>query len=158
MAMAHSVEGRFPFLDYRVVEFACRVPPRYRMNGLKDKFLLRQAAADLIPKELAQRPKQPYRAPISRCFLGKDAPEYVKGLLSEKKIREAGYFDPVKVNRLVQKGDNQKGFLLSERENMDLIGIISTQLLHEQFVSGFPCRPPSGINNLTVYVNKTREA
>ena len=108
MAMAHSVEGRFPFLDYRVVEFACRVPPRYRMNGLKEKFLLRRAAADLIPDELAQRPKQPYRAPISRSFLSSDSPDYVGDLLSEQSVREAGYFDPIKVTRLVQKGEIKK--------------------------------------------------
>jgi asparagine synthase (glutamine-hydrolysing) len=156
MAMAHSVEGRFPFLDYRVVEFACRVPPRFRMNGLKEKFLLRRAAAGLIPDELAQRPKQPYRAPISRCFLGKDSPEYATELLSEQSIRETGYFDPIKVHRLVQKGENQKGFLLSERENMALIGIISTQLLHKQFIDNFPLHPSSEIKEFNVYVNKSR--
>ena len=70
MAMAHAVEGRYPFLDYRVIEFAARVPPFYRLRGLRDKFILRKAAADLIPPDFAQRPKQPYRAPISRCFFG----------------------------------------------------------------------------------------
>ena len=72
--MGHSVEGRFPFLDYRVVEYACSLPPQHRLNVLRDKFILRQAANSLIPPELALRPKQPYRAPISRCFMGKSGP------------------------------------------------------------------------------------
>jgi asparagine synthase (glutamine-hydrolysing) len=141
MAMAHAVEGRFPFLDYRVVEFASRVPARYRMLGLKEKFILRKAASDLIPPELAQRPKQPYRAPISRCFLGDPAHGYVQDLLSERRIREAGYFDPRRVTALVEKCRKNEGKLLSERENMGLVGILSTQLLHHHFVSNFPPSP-----------------
>jgi asparagine synthase (glutamine-hydrolysing) len=141
MAMAHAVEGRFPFLDYRVVEFASRVPARYRMLGLKEKFILRKAASDLIPPELAQRPKQPYRAPISRCFLGDPAHEYVTDLLSEPGIKEAGYFDPRRVSALVEKCRKNEGKLLSERENMGLVGILSTQLLHHHFVSNFPPSP-----------------
>jgi asparagine synthase (glutamine-hydrolysing) len=138
VAMAHSVEGRVPFLDYRVVEFACRVPPRFRLNGLRDKFILRKAAYNLIPPELVERPKQPYRAPISRCFLGKHSHDYVKELLSEGVLRQAGYFHSGKVAKLVEKCRKQEGYLLSERENMALVGIISTQLLDYLFIRNFP--------------------
>jgi asparagine synthase (glutamine-hydrolysing) len=141
MAMAHAVEGRFPFLDHRVVEFACRIPPRYRMLGLKEKFILRKAAADLMPPELAQRPKQPYRAPISRSFLGNPPHPYVEDLLSERAIREAGYFDSQRVKALTEKCRKNEGRLLSERENMGLVGIISTQLLYHLFVEDFPRYP-----------------
>ncbi|MBP1715436.1 MAG: asnB [Deltaproteobacteria bacterium] len=138
MAMGHAVEGRYPFLDYRVVEFAAQIPPRYRLNGLKDKFILRRLAQKVIPSELAWRQKQPYRAPISRCFLGNQPPEYVIELLSENALNQAGYFDPEKVLRLVAKGRKQEGHILSERENMAVVGIISTQLVHDMFVKGFP--------------------
>lgn len=134
VAMGHSVEGRFPFLDYRVVEFACSLPPMHRLNVLKDKYILRKAANGLIPPELALRPKQPYRAPISRCFMGKQAPHYVEELLSPESLRKAGYFDSGKVIRLVDKCRKQDGALLSERENMAVIGIISTQLLDHLFI------------------------
>jgi asparagine synthase (glutamine-hydrolysing) len=151
VAMAHSVESRVPFLDYRVVELACRVPPPYRMNGLKDKFILRNAAADLIPAELARRPKQPYRAPISRCFLGNDHHDYVQELLSEASLRQAGYFHPGKVAKLLEKCRKQEGHLLSERENMALVGIISTQLLDHQFVRNFPFHPIEEPENVKVF-------
>ena len=49
MAMAHGVEGRFPFLDYRVVQFAARLPVRLKMSALREKYLLKRAAGDLIP-------------------------------------------------------------------------------------------------------------
>jgi asparagine synthase (glutamine-hydrolysing) len=137
VAMGNSVEGRFPFLDYRVVEFACNLPPQHRLHVLKDKYILRKAADGLIPPELAMRPKQPYRAPISRCFIGSQAPDYVKELLSPESLKETGYFSAEKVSRLVDKCRKQEGALLSERENMAVIGIISTQLLHHHFVRRF---------------------
>lgn len=138
VAMGHSVEGRFPFLDYRVVEFASRVPPAYRLNGLKDKYILRKVAGDLIPNVLAQRPKQPYRAPISRCFLGPHSSDYIEDILSERALQQTGYFNPAKVVKLVEKCRKGQGHLLSERENMALVGIISTQLLDYQFLRNFP--------------------
>jgi asparagine synthase (glutamine-hydrolysing) len=151
MAMAHAIEGRFPFLDYRVVEFATRVPPYYRLRGLRDKFILREAAADLIPRELAYRQKQPYRAPISRCFFGEEALPYVEDLLSETSLREKGYFHAGKVSKLVDKIRRQQGQLLSERENMALIGILSTQLLDEMFIKDFPHKSIVLPEQVTVY-------
>jgi len=141
MAMAHAVEGRFPFLDYRVVEFACKLPPAMRLSVLKDKFILREVAREFIPPELAQRPKKPYRAPISRCFLGSHPQDYVEELLSADALTKSGYFDALKVSRLVGKCRRQEGNLLSERENMALVGILSTQLLHHHFVTHFPAYP-----------------
>jgi asparagine synthase (glutamine-hydrolysing) len=151
MAMAHAVEGRYPFLDYRVVEFASRIPARYRLLGLKDKFILRKAAAELIPAELAQRPKRPYRAPISRCFLGNPSHAYVQDLLSERGIKETGYFDSQRVKALLEKCRKNEGKLLSERENMGLVGIISTQLLHHHFVKNFPPYPVVEPENVKVF-------
>jgi asparagine synthase (glutamine-hydrolysing) len=141
MAMGHSVEGRFPFLDHRVVEFASTVPPHYRLNGLDEKFILKRIARDLIPPELCKRPKQPYRAPISRCFFGRGSPDYVGELLSEDAIRRTGYFHPKKVSQLVAKCKKQEGYLASERENMALVGILSTQLLDHLFLRDFPPHP-----------------
>ena len=151
MAMAHAVEGRFPYLDHRVVEFACRVPAHYRMLGLKEKFILRKAAADLIPPELAKRPKQPYRAPISRCFLSTPQHEYVQELLSERVIRDAGYFDFRRVRALVEKCRKKEGKLLSERENMGLVGILSTQLLYHRFLADFPSNTAVTPEKVQVY-------
>ena len=153
VAMGHSVEGRFPFLDYRVVEYACSLPPQHRLNVLKDKFILRQAANSLIPPELALRPKQPYRAPISRCFMGNQAPDYVGELLSPDALKRTGYFNPGKVAKLSEKCRKQEGALLSERENMALVGIISTQLLHDLFVRNFPTTSTPEPDNVRVFTS-----
>ncbi len=138
VAMAHSVEGRFPFLDHRVVEFCNALPPSFKIRGLREKHILRKSAEGLVPPSVWRRRKQPYRAPIAPAFLS-DPPEYVETLLSAEAIRAAGVFDPQSVARLVHKC--RSGAHISEPEEMALVGIISTQLLHHLFVEQFPPAP-----------------
>ncbi len=135
MGMANSVEGRYPFLDYRIIEFCAQLPPDYKMKGLKEKVLLKSLMKGRLPEEILNRPKQPYRAPILSSFLGDDAPEYVNEVLSETKIKKAGIFSPDSVKRLLVKMKSGKAY--SEIDNMALTAIISTQLLHKQFIEEF---------------------
>jgi asparagine synthase (glutamine-hydrolysing) len=154
VGMGHSVEGRFPFLDYRVVEFAAGLPPTYRLHVLKDKFILRKSAEGLIPSELAFRQKQPFRAPISRCFFGDPALDYLDELLSQEGLKRSGYFDAGRVGKLVSKCRKHDGALLSERENMAVVGIISTQLLDHHFVRNFRYNPIGADENVRVYTGQ----
>ncbi len=130
MAMAHSVEGRYPFLDHRVVEFASRLPPTLKMKVLNEKHLLKRAAAGSVPESIRRRGKQPYRAPDGKCFLEHSEP-YVMEMLSETRIKRDGIFDPQMVAGLVRKF--QSGRETSTRDNMALVGILSTGLLIEHF-------------------------
>jgi len=148
MAMGNSVEGRYPFLDHRVIEFASSIPHRLRMKVLEEKYILKQAARGLVPSELIKRAKQPYRAPISSSFFGNSTPDYVDELLSEESIQTAGYFDRNKVSRLLKKCRTQQGKLVSERENMALVAILSTQILDHQFIRHFPSNSDVEIRNL----------
>ena len=132
MAMAHAVETRFPFLDHRVVELAARIAPRLKLRGLREKHILRESAAGLLPQEIAERPKQPYRAPDSRCFLAPGSPARVRDAVSRRALTSAGYFDPIAVERLVQKCRRQSS--LGFRDDAALCGILSTQLWHRVFV------------------------
>jgi len=134
VSMAHAVEGRFPFLDHRVVEFAARIPPRLKLKILREKHILREAMRAYLPPQIAQRPKQPYRAPESACFFGETTPEYVEERLSSEAIARAGCFDARSVEKLVRKCRNQS--FVGTKENMALVGILSVQLLHHLFVQG----------------------
>ena len=143
MAMAHSVEGRYPFLDYRVVEFSAAIPPRLKMKVLNEKYVLKQAAGQLVPPSVKNRRKQPYRAPDVNSFFdpetGRTRIAYVDELLSRERIRADGLFNPLAVQKLVDKA--RKGQAIGVRDNMALVGILSTQLLVDQFVgSGFARR------------------
>jgi len=149
VSMANSVEGRFPFLDVQLSELCRRMPARYRMHGLRDKFLLRKLGSDLVPDDIWNRPKKPYRAPIHRSFFNKKPAPYVRELLDEKPIREANLFNPVAVRKLVKKIDQNRG--LSETEDMALAGILSSQILHHRFVADFRPDPPiSGHDDVKV--------
>ena len=148
MAMAHSVEGRFPFLDHRVVEFAGRLPLRMRMKGLTEKYLLKRAMKDLLPSAIVQRKKQPYMAPDILSFFGDIEPEYLKYYLSEEKIKNAGLFNFSAVSRLIKKCRKKarQGF----RENMAFVGVLSTQILHDRFVENFRIDVPETLDNVKV--------
>ncbi len=151
MAMANSVEGRYPFLDHRVIEFASRLPVTHRLNGLKEKHILKQVARPHLPARLIDRPKQPYRAPISKCFFGDHEPAYVQELLSDTALEQTGLFNPARVTRLVTKCRQRQGQLLSERENMALVGILATQLLDQQYIRDFPAVAVPQPDNLKVF-------
>ena len=126
MAMAHGIEGRFPFLDHRLVEFAGRLTPGMKLKGLDEKHILRRVASDLLPDIISKRPKQPYRAPDSRSFAGNNEQAYVGEMLGEQAIAASGLFNPRAVAKLHQKCRTQpvSGF----RDNAAFVGILSTQL------------------------------
>lgn len=133
MAMANSVEGRFPFLDHRVIEFANRLPPSLKIRGLTEKHLLKRAVGDLVPESVRERPKQPYRAPDSQSFFDNGhPPEYVAALFSDGRVRESGLFDAAAVRKLYEKC--RSGRAIGFADNMAFIGILSTLLVEEHFV------------------------
>jgi asparagine synthase (glutamine-hydrolysing) len=129
VAMANSIEGRVPYLDHRVIEFANRLPPSYKIRGMTEKWLLRRALADLLPDDILQRTKQPYRAPDSASFFFDGQPlDYVAELMDEASLRGAGYFDPAAVGRLFDKC--RAGRATGFADNQAFVGVLSTMLLH----------------------------
>jgi len=139
VAMAHAVEARYPFLDYRIVEFCSAVPPRLKMKVLNEKYLLKRAFGDLVPASVRARPKQPYRAPDAVSFFdpatGKARHPYVEDLLSPERLRADGVFDPGAVRKLVGKA--KAGRACSFVDNAALVGVLSTQIVIDQFISNF---------------------
>lgn len=135
MGMANSVEGRYPFLDHRVIEFCASLPPDYKLKGLNEKVLLKTLMKGKLPFDILNRSKQAYRAPVVNCFLGEEAPEYVKEVLSPESLREANIFNPNSVSGLLRKMNSGKAY--SEIDNMAITAIITTQLLYKQFIKEF---------------------
>lgn len=136
MAMAHSVEGRYPFLDYRVMEFCNRLPPGLKMPVLVEKWLLKQLGAKYLPDSIWRRRKRPYRAPIHRSFFNPRPADYMGELLSPAAVADAGLFEPAAVEKLFSKAASLAGGKsgMSEVEDMALVGILSAQLIHRQFI------------------------
>ena len=111
MGMANSVEGRYPFLDHRIIEFCTSLPPDYKLKGLNEKVLLKTMMKGKLPEEILKRSKQAYRAPILSSFLGKDAPEFVKDILAPASLLEADIFNPDSVTKLLFKINSGKAWL-----------------------------------------------
>ena len=138
MLMAHSVEGRFPFLDTAVVELANSLPPSYKLRVLDEKHVIKRIARELVPQEIISRPKQPYRSPDALSFVGSSEPQWAAEILSERSIAEAGIFDPSVVAKLWDKCRHGAAAQFSNSDNMALCGVLSTQLLHAQLVQSPP--------------------
>lgn len=140
MGMAHGVEGRFPFLDHHLFAFTAGLPVRSKLRGLKEKEILRRWAASVVPRVVAERPKQPYRAPDAPAFFGADAPDYVEDVLSSESLLTAGIFEPAAVDGLLRRC--RSGRATGFRENQALVAVLSTQLWHRAFVTDFVAPEP----------------
>ncbi len=134
MTMGHSVEGRYPFLDPGVARLATMIPPSYKLKGLREKYILRKAFAELLPAEFAERPKRPYLAPNKESFLEEPGVSRIHEYLDPNGIKSCGVFDGIKVERLLKKCSRGGG--LGFRDNAAFLGILSTQIIWEEFVSG----------------------
>ena len=135
MAMAHAVEGRYPFLDYRVVQFAAKLPPVVKMKVLNEKYLLKRAAQGLIPHSIIQRHKQPYRAPDGKSFFHGKNLDYVNEFLSPESLTAMGVFNPAAVRALVDKF--RVGRASAIKDDMALVGILSTAIVINKFIDNY---------------------
>jgi asparagine synthase (glutamine-hydrolysing) len=89
-SMAHGVEARVPFLDPALVEFAYRLPPRYKLRNGVHKIVLKRAIADVVPERIIDRLKQGFGPPVER-WLDARMGVLLRGLLNEEAVRS--YFD-----------------------------------------------------------------
>jgi asparagine synthase (glutamine-hydrolysing) len=128
--MAHGVEGRYPFLDHRVHAHAAALAPERKLDGERDKVALRDVAEGLLPPAIAARRKQPYKAPDIAPFFAERPPRWVGEALDPDALRAVGIFDPARVEGLVRRC--RSGRASSPREGMALVGVLSTQVWHQE--------------------------
>lgn len=144
MLMGGSVEGRFPFLDHRLIDFAARLPDGLKLRGLAGKWVLQRYAAGKIPPAVLARPKFPYRAPP--VCAGAAAPSWARELLAPEAIRKVGIFDPDKVRRLVAKLEGAAA--ASEVDSMGITAVATGQLLAHVLRHGPP--PASAVEAVSL--------
>ncbi len=143
MLMGNSVEGRFPFLDHNLVEFAGTLPASVKLQSLVEKAILKDSVADLLPDNILKRPKQPYRAPDSASFMASVGLSLVDRFLvqeSAESLTEAdqGLWQSKRVAGLVRK--MKAGKLVSARDNMAFVAVLSSRMLQYDFGPGFEKR------------------
>lgn len=127
-AMAHGLEVRCPLLDPHFVEFVCRLPTKYKLKGLKAKYLLKKAARGILPDEIIDRRKKGFGIPITR-WLRNELREFMLDCLGEAKIKRQGFFNYAYIRKLIddhleKRVDNRKA----------LWSLLVFQIWHETYV------------------------
>jgi asparagine synthase (glutamine-hydrolysing) len=107
-SMAFGLEVRVPFLDHELVEFCSRIPPRLKMRGFREKYILREALQGVLPEEIRTRKKRPLSAPVQQWWR-QALPQFVEDSFSERSLREKGYFQPAFVKQLLDRHRRYEG-------------------------------------------------
>lgn len=130
VSMAASVECRYPFLAYEIAEFAADLPDKMKIMGLNEKYVVKKLAEKYVPDTIIKRKKFPYRAPINICELMKD--EYIRYITNSSSLKKFSIFNPNAVEKFISSILLKKS--ASERDCMLFMGILTTQILCEEFI------------------------
>jgi asparagine synthase (glutamine-hydrolysing) len=138
MALAHSVELRFPYLDPNVVALSQKIPVQHKIRGLREKNILKKAYTNHLPDSIVNRHKHAYQAPDILSFINSDINNSLSDkYLNPETLNSSGLWDPRQVNRLIQRYKEKKYQTVGNRENMAFIVILSTMILQDKFVTNF---------------------
>src|SRR4029077_105442 len=139
VALANSVETRYPYLDLDFVRFAARLPRGVKLRGLQDKFILRQTYAGEIPQAVRDRKKFAYQAPEKKSFFpGGTLVEWAADMLNRERIPRDGLFAHADVKQYCPTPPPQEAGRQSFRNNMLFMIVLSTSILMDRFVRGRP--------------------
>jgi asparagine synthase (glutamine-hydrolysing) len=132
MALANAVELRHPFLDDDLVDFATRLPVGMKLRGYEEKYILKQAARNSLPKEIVAREKFGFAVPGTPHLLRQSRSE-IREMLEPGRIAAGGYFDPPQIQALKEKYE-QPNFKLNVPFDDDLLApVITFGLLQDIF-------------------------
>lgn len=132
MTMANSVEGRFPFLDRALVEFAAEMPPELKLHPTTEKYVLKKAAEGIVPAPVVNREKFAFVAPGSPTLL-RSGEAWVSDALSPERTRRQGVFDPIAVERLRARYA-EPGFAINPVfEDDPMIFVLTFSLFMDEF-------------------------
>jgi asparagine synthase (glutamine-hydrolysing) len=130
MSMAASIESRVPFLDHKLVEFAARVPDRYKIRGLCGKYLVKKAMRDILPKSIIRRKKMGFPVPLNQWFR-RGFDRVIRAMLLDDRARDRGIFDPEFVSRIL--GEHLGG----KRDRTELLWtLLNFELWARIFIDG----------------------
>jgi asparagine synthase (glutamine-hydrolysing) len=124
MALANSIEARYPFLDIGLINFSRQIPPHLKLNRFTEKYILKKVAEDLLPQGIVKREKFGFHAPGSPYLLHQNL-DWVNDLLSYERIKRQGFFNPNAVESL-KRLYSREGFKLNLPFESDLLMIMLT--------------------------------
>lgn len=98
--MAQSIEGRLPFLDPRLVEYAMKIPGHHKMKGGESKYILKKILSKYLPHEMVYRPKHGFNVPLEEWLVSRFS-TYVEEILLDTQCLERGILRPEKIKKMV---------------------------------------------------------
>jgi len=128
LSMAASIEARVPLLDNKVIDFMRGIPPSLKLHGYNQKYILKKAMQEILPKEIIARRKAGFGLPV-RSWIRNELREMVGDLLSESRVRRRGYFRPEAVSRIVE--ENQLGV---RDHTLSLWSLLTLELWQQTFI------------------------
>ncbi len=129
MTMAHSIEGRVPFLDHVLVELLGQIPPRLKLAGWTEKRILRRYLARTTPGLPSGQRKKPFYIPIERFLATPPLSDFVGTCLSEASVKRRGYFEWRAVERLL--GSLKSGEFMVGKQ---VFALLALELWHRIFI------------------------
>ena len=140
MDMANSMEARPAFLDHHVAEFATTIPPDIRIRNGVEKWVLREAMVNVLPRELYERKKFAFMAPPAHTDPVKRAAvqEMLDHWLTRDRIRDVGFFDHTQVQEFISEAWRETDVTLARRNDIVLNHLLQLHMLHGQYVEGLP--------------------
>ena len=136
MSMAHSIEGRVPFLDHRLVELSFQIPPNLKLKGMTQKYILRKAAQQLLPKEILQRKKHPFVVPVDAWFK-QGLKEMAEHIISKSRLCQGKLFRKEYLKKIIRNYD--KSPLYYGRQ---LFGVVSLDIWHKIYIENDNIKNP----------------
>ncbi len=130
MSMAASIESRVPFLDHTLVEFAARIPDGLKIRGRTQKYILKQAVRDLLPRDIIYRKKMGFPTPLRQWLLDPRAEPLYAALRSRNGLI-AEYLDPREVEALIQRHRSGR-----EDATDRIWRLLNLQLWGDMFITG----------------------
>ncbi len=140
MDMANSMEARPAFLDHHLAEYATTIPPEIRIRGGVEKWVLREAMVNVLPRELYERKKFAFMAPPAHTDPVKRAAvqEMIDHWLTPDRIAEVGFFDHDAVVRFINDAWRETDGTIARRNDIIINHVLQLHMLHGQYVEGQP--------------------
>lgn len=133
MEMAHSVEGRVPFLDHKLVEFVVNLPPNMKIRHLTEKYTLKEAAKPFITRTIYERQKHPFLAPPALSEQGDPKlRQFLQDTLRSSQARAVPFFSQEKIVKLLDKATAGN---VENAKSIDMLFMVlaSAVILQKQF-------------------------
>ena len=136
MTLANSVEARVPYLDHKLVEFSFSIPESLKIRGLTEKYILRKAMSDFLPKGIGTRKKHRFFVPIDSWI--ENNSETISQILSEETIRKRGYFKSEYIRRMIRRFQRSKLYF-----SRQIWSLLTFELWHRIFMDSDNLYNPS---------------